>query len=234
MSTKIEVSSQELEITRAGNANGISLQLNRVLQKGEERSLTREEKDEIIEEASVHFGRFLEALGCDYKNDPNSEDTPKRVAKAYVNDLWKGRYEIMSKITAFPSDGYSGIVMEKGIPLSSQCSHHHQSIAGTVSIAYIPGKENLVIGLSKMNRIVELYGRRGAIQEQLTVAIHKAMDKIIPGNRGIMVVVHATHSCVSCRGVRHQGASMITSQVSGVFLDSNDTAKQEVLEFIKL
>jgi GTP cyclohydrolase I len=114
------------------------------------------------------------------------------------------------------------------------CSHHHQAILGNVHIAYIPGVDGKVIGLSKLNRIVEHFGRRGAIQEQLTVAIHNAINEICEGNIGVMVVVHAGHQCVSCRGVKHQGASMVTSEVSGVFADHTRTAKIEVLEMLKL
>ena len=223
-----------LEITNSGNANGISLQLQEIIKnEGKERSLTKEEKQFIIEDATEAYGQFLDALGVDWRNDPNSSDTPRRVAKAYVNDLWKGRYEVLGEVTAFPSDGYNGIVMERDIPIVSMCSHHHQTIQGRCHIAYVPGPQTKVIGLSKLNRVVEHFSRRGAIQEQLTMAIHNAMDKLIEGNEGIMVMIHATHNCVSCRGVKHQGASMMTSEVSGVFADHAKTAKQEVLEMLK-
>ena len=223
-----------LEITNSGNANGISLQLQEIIKnEGVERSLTKEEKQSIIDQATIAYGTFLDALGVDWRNDPNSSDTPRRVAKAYVNDLWKGRYETLGEITSFPSDGYNGIVMERDIPIISMCSHHHQTIQGRCHIAYVPGPETKVIGLSKLNRVVEHFSRRGAIQEQLTMAVHNAMDKLIEGNEGIMVMMHATHNCVSCRGVKHQGASMMTSEVSGVFADHTKTAKQEVLEMLK-
>jgi len=186
----------------------------------------------MIEEASYHYGKFLTALKCDWEEDPNSMETPKRVAKAYVNDLWAGRYNALSDVTSFPSDGYQGIVLEKDIPVVSQCSHHHQTILGKCHIAYIPGKDGRVIGLSKLNRIVDHFGRRGAIQEQLTMAIHNAVSKVVEGNSGVMVVMQATHNCVSCRGVKHMGASMITSEVSGVFSEHDKTAKQEVMHMI--
>lgn len=214
----------DLECVKMGYANGIAPGF----------PLTEREKWSMVELAADAYGNFLTALGCDWKNDPNSSDTPMRVAKAYVFDLWKGRYEAMSDITSFPSDGYQGIVLEKDIPLISQCSHHHQTIMGVVHIAYIPGPEGNVVGLSKLNRIVDHFGRRGAIQEQLTMAIHNAIDKICEGNVGVMVMVKATHNCVSCRGVKHQGASMMTSEVSGVFADHTKTAKMEVLEMIKM
>jgi GTP cyclohydrolase I len=224
-----------LEITNSGNANGISLQLQKIIQdEGVERSLTQEEKQFIIEDATDAYGKFLDALGVDWRNDPNSADTPKRVAKKYINDIWKGRYEILGDVTAFPSDGYSGIVLEKDIPLTSVCSHHHESILGKVHIAYIPGDMGKVIGLSKLNRVVEHFGRRGAIQEQLTMAVHNAIDKICEGNIGVMVMIQATHNCVCTRGVRHSGASMMTSHVSGVFADHEKTAKQEVINMIRM
>jgi GTP cyclohydrolase I len=213
-----------LEVVKQGYANGVAPGY----------PLTEDEKWKMVDEATEAYGQFLDALGCDWRNDPNSSDTPRRVAKAYVFDLWKGRYDAPTDITSFPSDGYQGIVLEKDIPLVSQCSHHHQTIMGVVHIAYIPGPEGRVVGLSKLNRVVEHFGRRGAIQEQLTVAIHNAIDKICEGNVGVMVMVKATHNCVSCRGVKHQGASMMTSEVSGVFADHTKTAKMEVLEMIKM
>ena len=214
----------DLECVTPGFANGLAPGA----------PFTEAQKWEMVVEAEEAYGKFLDALKCDWRNDPNSSNTPHRVAKAYVFDLWKGRYEDMSGITSFPSDGYQGIVLEKNIPLTSQCSHHHQTIGGVVHIAYIPGPEGNVVGLSKLNRIVEHFGRRGAIQEQLTMAIHQAIDKICVGNVGVMVMIKATHNCVSCRGVKHQGASMMTSEVSGVFSDHTKTAKLEVLEMIKM
>ena len=222
------------ELVQAGFANGISTQLAKKQElEGPEARLTDEEKQEIIENAAKAYADFLSALGCDYKNDPNSSDTPFRVAKAYVNDLWAGRYNPLDKITAFPSDGYDGIVQESNIPVQSMCSHHHQTIGGKVSIAYIASESGKVVGLSKLNRIVEQFGRRGAIQEQLTVAIHNAVDKICEGNLGVAVCISATHNCVSCRGVKHQGASMQTAKLSGAFLNE-DSAKAEFYKNIEL
>ncbi len=212
----------DIECVQKGFANGVAA----------DNPLTDEQKQEMIDEAAYYYGKFLTALKCDWEKDPNSMETPKRVAKAYVNDLWKGRYDELSDVTSFPSDGYQGIVLEKDIPVVSQCSHHHQTILGKCHIAYIPGEEGRVIGLSKLNRIVEHFSRRGAIQEQLTMAIHNALCKIVKKNIGVMVVMQATHNCVSCRGVKHMGASMITSEVSGVFAEHDKTAKQEVMHMI--
>jgi GTP cyclohydrolase I len=225
---------ESLETAQAGFANGISTQLKSLIDAGEHRSLNQEEKVVIIDKAEDAYGKFLDALGVDWRNDPNSMETPRRVAKAYVNDLWKGRYELPTDITAFPSDGYEGIVLERDIPIVSMCSHHHQAILGKAHVAYIPGKDGKVVGLSKLNRIVEHFARRGAIQEQLTVAIHNAVNAICEDNAGVMVVVHSFHNCVACRGVKHFGASMVTSEVSGVFADHSRTAKQEVMDMIRL
>ena len=224
---------KSLELVQSGFANGISTQLA-VKQTifGPDARLTQEEKQEIIDNAAFHYGEFLRALGVAWEEDPNSADTPRRVAKAYVNDLWAGRYEPMSDITAFPSDGYDGIVFEGGIPLTSMCSHHHQTIMGLVHVAYIPAENGNVIGLSKLNRVVETFGRRGAIQEQLTVAIHHAISELIEDNKGVAVMIEATHNCVQCRGVKHGGASMKTAKLSGAFMDESST-RFEFYEFIK-
>ena len=211
-----------LELVKEGFANGVA--------KG--RPFTEDEKKEMILRAETAFGEFLDALKVDWRNDPNSDRTPYRVAKAYVNDLWAGRYEGAPEITAFPSDGYDGMVFEGGIPLTSMCSHHHQTIMGKVHVAYIPGKDSKVIGLSKLNRLVEYFGRRGAIQEQLTVAIHHAIETIIEDNAGVAVMIEATHNCVQCRGVKHGGASMKTSKLTGAFKNDKAT-RAEFYEFVK-
>ena len=214
----------DLECVQEGFANGVAPNF----------PLSDEQKWDMVDNAEKAYGEFLDALGCNWREDPNSSDTPRRVAKAYVFDLWKGRYEAMSEITSFPSDGYDGIVIERNIPLTSMCSHHHQTIGGVVHIGYIVGENGSVIGLSKLNRIVELFGRRGAIQEQLTSAIHNAVDKICENNRGIIVTIVATHNCVSCRGVKHQGASMITTKASGVFIDNENQARKEFFDSLKI
>ena len=222
------------ELVQAGFANGISTQLAKKQEtEGPEAKLSEQEKKRIINKAAKAYGQFLTALGTDWENDPNSSDTPMRVAKAYVNDLWKGRYEALDRITAFPSDGYDGIVQESNIPVTSMCSHHHQTIQGLVSIAYIASEDGKVVGLSKLNRIVEHFGRRGAIQEQLTVAIHNAVNKICEGNLGVAVMINATHNCVSCRGVKHGGAAMQTAKLTGAFLDE-PSAKAEFYKNIEL
>ena len=214
----------QIECVQEGFANGVAQGF----------PLNEEEKTKMVEEATEAFGKFLDALKCDWRNDPNSMETPRRVAKAYVYDLWKGRYDNFTEITSFPSDGYDGVIIERNIPLTSMCSHHHQTIRGVVHIGYIAGMDGRVIGLSKLNRIVEHFGRRGAIQEQLTAAIHQAVDKVCEGNLGVIVTVVATHSCVSCRGVKHDGAAMITTKASGAFRDDTNNARKEFFDSLKI
>ena len=213
-----------LECVQEGFANGVALGF----------PLSDKQKEKMINRAAKAYGKFLDELGCDWRNDPNSDNTPHRVAKAYVNDLWAGRYTEMSPITSFPSDGYDGIVIERNIPLTSMCSHHHQTIGGVVHVGYIVGENGRVIGLSKLNRVVEHFGRRGAIQEQLTSAIHNAVDVICENNLGVIITVVATHNCVSCRGVKHRGAAMVTTKASGVFRHNGNDARQEFFNSLKI
>ena len=214
----------DIECVQRGFANGVAPGF----------PFTEPEKMKMVNEAAEAYGKFLDALKCDWRNDPNSMETPRRVAKAYVYDLWKGRYENFTEITSFPSDGYDGVVIERNIPLTSMCSHHHQTIRGKVHIGYVAGKDGRVIGLSKLNRIVEHFGRRGAIQEQLTVAIHQAVDKVCEDNKGVIVSIVATHNCVSCRGIKHTGASMVTTKASGVFMENDNLARTEFFDSIKI
>ena len=110
---------------------------------------TEEEKKRMIEEAAAHYGKYMDALGIDWQNDPNSSDTPRRVAKAFVNDLAQGCFDNPPNITAFDNlDGYEGMVFQGNIDLKSFCSHHHLPFVGVAHVAYIPSKDGKVIGLS--------------------------------------------------------------------------------------
>ena len=224
MENKRRKQHEDIECVQEGFANGVAQGF----------PLNDQEKEKMIIEATEAFGKFLDALKCDWCNDPNSMETPRRVAKAYVYDLWKGRYDNFTEITSFPSDGYDGVIIERNIPLTSMCSHHHQTIMGVVHIGYIAGEDGRVIGLSKLNRIVEHFGRRGAIQEQLTAAIHQAVDKVCEGNLGVIVTVVATHNCVSCRGIKHAGAAMVTTKASGAFRDDTNNARKEFFDSLKI
>jgi len=194
---------------------------------------TDEEKQEIINNAAKAYEKYLDALGFDWRNDPNSDNTPMRVAKAFVNDIAAGCYDQPPKVTAFPSDGYDGIVAQTGIPIVSLCSHHHMSFTGVAHVAYIPSEDGKVVGLSKLNRIVEYYARRPQIQEGMTTQITEAIDKICEGNRGVAVVVKAQHTCACNRGVKHHGCAMITSKLTGDFMKDEKT-RSEFYKFVDM
>jgi|TARA_Y100000310_G_scaffold204791_1_gene205038 GTP cyclohydrolase I len=195
--------------------------------------LTEEQKQEMIKEASEHYGRYMDALKIDWRNDPNSSDTPMRVTKAFVNDLAEGCYNLGPKITAFDNvDGYDGMVFQGNIKLHSLCSHHHLPFIGYAHVAYIPSIDGKVIGLSKLNRIVEFYTRRPQVQENLTIQIHKHIDSVCEDNEGVAVMIEANHLCACVRGVKHD-ATMKTAKLSGAFMDSKELARTEFYEFIR-
>ena len=193
--------------------------------------LTEEEKLQVMEDAAKAYEKFLDALRIDWRSDPNSDNTPNRVAKSFVRDLAAGCYDELPNVTAFPSDGYDGMVFQGGIPVKSLCSHHHLPFSGRAHVAYIPSKEGKVIGLSKLNRIVEHFARRPQIQEGLTMQIHQAIDEICEGNKGVAVMISATHTCACLRGVKHDGCEMKTSRLSTDFLNEIAT-RNEFYQFV--
>ena len=195
--------------------------------------LSEEEKQQMIKDAAEHYGRYMDALKIDWRNDPNSSDTPMRVAKAFVTDLAEGCYNKGPKITAFDNlDEYDGMVFQGNIKVNSFCSHHHLPFTGVAHTAYIPSKEGKIIGLSKLNRIVEFYSRRPQVQENLTMQIHDHIDNVCTGNEGVAVMVSANHMCACVRGVKHD-ATMKTSKLSGAFMDSTELARSEFYEFVR-
>jgi GTP cyclohydrolase I len=196
---------------------------------------TEEEKQYMIEQAAIYYGQFLNALGFDWKADPHSANTPKRVAKAWINDLIAGSVNPEPVITSFPnSEGYTGLICQTRIPVISMCSHHNLQFVGLAHVAYIPGKEvtDKVIGLSKLNRIVDFYSRRPQVQESLTKQIHDHIDKLCIGNRGVAVVIESTHNCVRCRQLNHESV-MKTSQLSQYFWTNEIGTRAEFFSLIE-
>jgi len=192
-----------------------------------------EEKNKIIQNAAEAYAKYLDALGFDWRNDPNSSNTPTRVAKAFVNDLAAGCYAEPPKITAFDNvDKYDGIVCQNNIKVVSLCSHHHLAFTGVAHVAYIPSKHGKVIGLSKLNRIVEYFARRPQVQENLTMQISKYIDEVCEGNNGTAVVIEADHTCCSHRGIGHN-STMRTARMTGAFLDNKDQSRSEFYKFVE-
>ena len=132
---------------------------------------TQKEIDKMIDKASKAYGDFLTAVGFDYKADRQTEDTPRRVAKAWLKDLIVGSISDEPNITVFPNDeNYDGLVIQSGIPIVSMCANHNLALPGYATVAYVPAEN--VIGLSKLNRIVEWFSRRPQMQESLTQQVH--------------------------------------------------------------
>ena len=184
-----------------------------------------------ISKAAKAYEKFMDALGIDWQTDPNSADTPTRVAKSFIKDLAAGCYQYPPKITTFDNTAkYDGIVFDGNIDVKSFCSHHHLPFIGHAHVAYIPAADGKIIGLSKLNRAVEFFSRRPQVQESLTMQIHDFLNEIIEGNKGIAVVIEAKHMCACVRGVKHDSV-MMTSKVSGRFIEDAST-REEFYDFI--
>ena len=192
---------------------------------------TPEEIEQMIANASEAYAQFLTAVGFDYKADRQTVDTPRRVAKAWLKDLIVGSITDEPNITVFPNDeGYDGLVIQSGIPIVSMCAHHNLAFTGYATVAYIPAEN--VIGLSKLNRIVEWFSRRPQMQESLTTQIHNYVaDKMECGS--VAVSIACKHTCCSHRGIKH-GSVMTTNKFSGVFMEKDNLIREEFLHAIEV
>ena len=189
----------------------------------EEMGIDRKDKIEIIEK---NFAEIMRTLGLDLSDDSLME-TPKRVAKMYVNEIfWGLDYEAFPKCTAVDNKmSYDEMVIETGINVQSNCEHHFVVIDGRATVAYIP--DTVVLGLSKMNRIVEYFSKRPQIQERLTEQVYHALQYIL-GTDNVAVLIDAQHYCVKSRGVEDVGSSTITSKLGGAF-KNDPSARAEFL-----
>ena len=192
---------------------------------------TQKEVEKMIEEAAKHYGKFLNAVGFDYGADRQTIDTPRRVAKAWLKDLIIGSVTDEPNITVFPNDeGYDGLVIQSGIPITSMCAHHNLAFTGYATVAYVPGEN--VIGLSKLNRIVEWFARRPQMQESLTQQIHDYIaDKM--NCKSVAVSIACKHTCCSSRGIKHPSV-MTTNKFSGVFMEKDNLIREEFLHAIEI
>jgi GTP cyclohydrolase I len=192
---------------------------------------SEEEKEYMIVEAAKHYGNFLKALGFDYEADRQTIDTPKRVAKAFIKDLIVGSITDEPNITVFPNDeGYNGLVIQSGIPIISICAHHNLAFTGYATLAYVPSKN--VIGLSKLNRIVEWFSRRPQMQESLTQQIHDYLSTKMDCP-SVAVSIACKHTCCSSRGIKHN-STMTTNKFSGVFMEKDNLIREEFLHAIEV
>ena len=190
--------------------------------------LSRKEKIEKIEGS---FDQIVSTLGLDLKDD-SLIDTPKRVAKMYVNEIfWGLDYAAFPKVTVVDNKmKYNEMVVEKGISVQSYCEHHLVNIDGLATVAYVPN--NKVLGLSKMNRVVEYFSRRPQIQERLTEQIYHALSFILE-TENVALTIDAKHFCVKSRGVEDTECSTITSRLGGNF-KAHPEVRGEFLALLKM
>jgi GTP cyclohydrolase I len=194
-------------------------------------SRTPEEIEQMINNATIAYANFLTAVGFDYTADRQTEDTPRRVAKAWLKDLIVGSVTNEPNITTFPNDeGYDGLVIQSGIPITSMCAHHNLAFTGFATVAYVPGEN--VIGLSKLNRIVEWFARRPQMQESLTQQIHDYLASKMDC-KSVAVSIACKHTCCSHRGIKHASV-MSTNKFSGVFMEKDNLIREELLSAIEM
>jgi GTP cyclohydrolase I len=190
------------------------------------------DKQKLIEELTPKFESVLDSLLIDRENDPNSNDTGRRLAKMYINELMAGRYDPMPNATAFPqemSEAYTGILTIRS-ELKSVCSHHHQPVAGIAYIGILAAEK--LIGLSKYTRIAQWCARRGTLQEELCNNIAREIMKAT-GSNDVAVYIQATHGCCENRGIMAYSSLTQTTVLKGAFKDDKGT-KQEFFDNIKL
>ena len=198
--------------------------ISQVMQKGD--------KEELIEELTGKFEEVLDSLVIDRHTDPNSQDTGRRLAKMYVNELMSGRYNPIPNATAFPNhveEGYDGMLVVRS-ELKSVCSHHHQPVTGVAYIGIIAADK--LIGLSKYTRIAQWCARRGTLQEELANDIAAEIMKAT-GSKNVGVYIQATHGCCENRGIMAHSSLTQTTVLKGAFKEDSGT-KKEFFDNIKL
>lgn len=185
------------------------------------------EKIELIKEDIYHI---METLGLDLTDD-SLKGTPNRVAKMFVNEIFGG-LNPSKKPAASTFENkykYGEMLVEKNITVYSTCEHHLLPIVGKAHIAYI--SSGSVVGLSKMNRIVDYFAKRPQVQERLTMQIVQELQKVLK-TKDVACVIDAKHLCVNSRGIRDVDSSTVTSEFGGSF--KNKETKREFLDYIKL
>lgn len=185
--------------------------------------------DGKIQVITNHFKEIMKVLGLDV-NDDSLKETPHRIAKMYVSEIFSGlNPKNKPDITLFENKyQYKEMLVEKNITLNSFCEHHFVPIVGKAHVAYISSGK--VIGLSKINRLVQYYSKRPQVQERLTIQIAEALKKVL-NTKDVAVMIDAKHFCVSSRGIKDEASSTITSNFSGKFL--NEQYKNEFLSYLK-
>jgi GTP cyclohydrolase I len=196
----------------------------------------------LVDELTKAFEEVLYVLSIDTKRDPNSIDTPRRLAKMYIHELMEGRYYPEPKVTSFPNDKpqpaespscsstpndteiyhFNNLLVVQS-PYISTCSHHHQQTRGTAYIGIIPGKK--LIGLSKYTRVVRHIAARGSLQEELCVDIAASIQEHTETD-SVAVVVYSRHGCCENRGIGVSNSQTVTAEMRGLFM-SNASLRSE-------
>ena len=186
--------------------------------------------EQKIAEIEDKFRDIMETMGLDLSDD-SLRGTPHRVAKMFVKEIFYGlNPENKPKISVFENKfKYKEMLVEKNINLNSTCEHHFLPIAGKAHVAYISNGE--VIGLSKINRIVDYFARRPQVQERLTVQIANELKAILKTDN-VAIVIDAKHMCVSSRGIQDESSSTVTAEYSGKFKDI--AVRNEFLKYLDL
>ena len=193
-----------------------------------ESEVTDEDKRKVIKNAVTDI---MTVLGLDLSDDSLAE-TPQRISKMYVDELYAGLdYENFPKITTIENKmEYDTMLLERHIAVKSTCEHHFVAFMGEAFVAYIPNEK--VIGLSKINRIVEFFSRRPQVQERLTEQIFHTLCYLLE-TENVAVVIKAAHFCVKLRGVEDVNSDTITSRLGGAFLEK-EKLRDEFYQAIKL
>ena len=185
-----------------------------------------EQKIEVIQ---YHFGKIMEELGLDL-NDDSLSGSPYRVAKMYVKELFYGlNPKNKPKMSVFENKyGYNKMLVEKNIAVDSCCEHHFLPITGFAHVAYIP--KDKVVGVSKLNRVVDYYAHRPQVQERLSVQILKDLQEKLE-TEDVIVMISAKHLCVSSRGIKDKNSLTTTIEYGGCF--ENKSARQDFFRIIE-
>ncbi|MBS1558437.1 MAG: GTP cyclohydrolase I FolE [Bacteroidetes bacterium] len=189
----------------------------------------RELSDEAkIEKIEHYFSAIMNTLGLDLEDD-SLRGTPQRVAKMYVKEIFSGlNPDNRPEMSLFENKyGYRKMLVEKNITLYSHCEHHFVPIIGQAHVAYIPHRQ--VIGLSKINRLVQYYAQRPQVQERLTIQIAEALKEILQHN-DVAVLIEADHLCVASRGIKDTNSQTVTATYSGQF--EEEKIQQAFLSYI--
>ncbi len=187
-------------------------------------------EEEKMQEIEKHFRSIMDIMGLDL-NDDSLKGTPKRVAKMYIKEIFSGLNPANKPAMALFENKYkyNEMLVEKNISFYSNCEHHFVPIMGKAHVAYISNGK--VIGLSKLNRLVEYFAKRPQVQERLTMQIGKDLQKVL-GTEDVAIVIDAKHLCVASRGVEDDTSSTITAFYGGAFKE--EQKKNEFLKYLEL